>query len=190
MHFCHLTEKRRNYIFNSGSSYTFVKMKAIFICWNVHNAFYFWLLEATCINMREIWRATIPNLVQVTLTMVLVTMTLTVSVIMLNITKKVKIEGHNKKLQLAWTLNRCKILEISFTLFCTKNHRWQHTANNGHWNQHIQGRVKTCTPLEQQSIWYLWSDVTLTICLATDIRTRTTGYKNSLKMYFPILHFS
>jgi len=30
-------------------------MKATFICWNVHNAFYFWLLEATCINMREIW---------------------------------------------------------------------------------------------------------------------------------------
>lgn len=44
-----------NYIFNFGSSYTFVKIKAIHICWNVHNAFYFWLLEATCINMREIW---------------------------------------------------------------------------------------------------------------------------------------
>lgn len=55
MHFCHLTEKRMNYIFNSGGSYTIVKMKATFICSNVHNAFYFWLLEATCFHMREIW---------------------------------------------------------------------------------------------------------------------------------------
>jgi len=72
-------------------------MKATFICWNVHNAFYFWLLEATCINMREIWSKS--NDIKDTKFSASYNdngashTTLTVSVIVLKMTKKVKTEA-------------------------------------------------------------------------------------------------